>query len=119
MVIRQGDVLDVDLGRPVGSAPGYRRPAVVVQSDQFNRTRLATVVVVPVTSNLRRATMPGNVPLAKGEGNLRMPSVANVTQVVAIDRSQVIRRIGTLPRFSVREIVDGIALVLGADQLRG
>lgn len=117
MVMQQGDVLWVDLGAPVGSAPGYRRPAVLVQSDRFNRTRLATVVVVPITSNLRRAALPGNIQLARGEANLPRSSVANVTQIIAIDRSQVIRKLGALSRERVREIVNGITLMLGAHEL--
>ncbi len=70
MVVSQGDLFWVDLGEPVGSRPGFRRPFVVVQNDLFNRSRLSTVIVCAVTSNLRRAEAPGNVLLPKGAGNL-------------------------------------------------
>jgi mRNA interferase MazF len=110
--IRQGDIYWVDLGSPVGSEPAYRHPHVVVQSDVFNRSRLRTVIVCALTSNLRRAELPGNVLLAAGEANLPRPSVVNVTQVFTVDRSELVEQIGRLSRRRVREIVEGIHLVL-------
>lgn len=118
MVIRQGDVLWVDFGTPIGSAPGFRRPAVVVQSNMFNESQLATLAVVALTTNLRRESTPGNVRLARGEGNLTRPSIAVVTQVHTIDRQQVIRKVGSISKSRVQDVVDGIAVMLGADRIR-
>ncbi len=108
----QGEVYWIDLGSPVGSAPVSRHPHVVVQSDVYNRSRLRTVIVCALTSNLRRAAVPGNVLLAAGEANLPRPSVVNVTQVFTVDRSELVEPIGRLSRGRVREIVEGIRLVL-------
>lgn len=112
MVINQGDVYWVDLGDPTGSGPGYRHPHVVVQNNLFNRSQIKTVVVCALTSNLKRANAPGNVLLAKGEANLPKQSVVNVSQIFTIDKSQLDEYIGTLSPKRVREILDGIQLVL-------
>lgn len=111
MVINQGDIYWVDL-EPTGSGPGYRHPHVVVQNNLFNRSQIKTVVVCALTSNLKRANAPGNVLLAKGEGNLPKPSVVNVSQIFTVDKSQLDEYIGTLSPKRVREILDGIQLVL-------
>ena len=112
MVIGQGDVFWVELGDPVGSAPGYRHPHVVIQNNVFNHSRIGTVVVIALTSNLARAAAPGNVQLRKGEGGLPRPSVVNVSQIVTVDRSQLVQRIGTLSPQRVLEIVDGLLTVV-------
>jgi mRNA interferase MazF len=112
MVIGQGDVYWVDLGEPAGSEPGYRHPHVVVQNNLFNGSRIQTVVVVALTSNLRRAHVPGNVLLHKGEANLPRQSVVNVTQIFTVDKSQLDEFMGRLSPKRVREILDGIRLVL-------
>jgi mRNA interferase MazF len=88
------------------------RPFVVVQNNLFNRSRINTVVVCAVTSNLRRARDPGNVLLAPGEANLSGQSVINVSQVFTVDKGDLQHRIGTLDRERVREIVDGLRLLL-------
>ena len=111
-MIGQGDVFWVRLGRPSGSGPGYRHPHVVVQNNVFNRSRIATVLVCALTSNLKRAGAPGNVQLAKGEANLPKRSVVNVTQLVTVDKTDLVEKIGTLSRGRVEDILDGIALVL-------
>jgi mRNA interferase MazF len=111
-VIRQGDLFWVDLGEPSGSGPGLRRPFVVVQNDLFNRSRLATVIMCALTSNLRRAAAPGNVLLAKGEGNLSKDSVVSVTQLFTIDKGELTDRIGRLGNDRVADILRGIRLVL-------
>lgn len=111
MVIEQGDVFWVDLGEPSGSGPGYRHPHVVVQNNVFNRSRLSTVVVCVLTSNLKRAKVPGNVLLEKGEANLPKQSVVNVSQVFTVDKGDLVERISTLSRGRVRQILDGILLV--------
>jgi len=90
MVIRQGDIFWVDLETPSGSAPGYRHPHVVVQNNLFNQSKINTVVVCALTSNLKRAGAPGNVLLAKGEANLKKASVVNISQLVTVDKSDLI-----------------------------
>ena len=112
MVIRQGEIYWIDLGDPVGSGPGYRHPHVVVQNDVFNQSRISTVIVCALTSNLKRAAAPGNVELAVGEGGLAKPSVVIVSQVFTVDKSQLEEHIGTLSERRVRQILDGINLVL-------
>ena len=86
MVIAQGDVCWADLPDPVGSGPGFRRPVLVVQGDAFNRSRVATVVCVPLTSNLKWAEAPGNVELPAKSTGLSKDSVANVSQIVSLGR---------------------------------
>jgi len=112
MVVRQGDIYWVDLGTPVGSAPGYLHPYVVVQNNEFNNSGINTIVVCALTSNLNRASAPGNVLLAKGEGNLPKKSVVNVSQIYTVNRSQLNANIGTLSSERVRQILDGVSLVL-------
>ena len=111
-MIRQGDIYWVDLGEPIGSAPGFRHPHVVVQNDVFNGSRIHTVVVCALTSNLRRAEAPGNVLLTPGEANLSKQSVVNVAQIFTVDKRQLEEKIGSLSTLRVREILDGIRLVL-------
>jgi len=111
MVINQGDVFWVDLGEPAGSGPGYRHPHVVIQNNVFNRSRINTVVVCVLTSNLKRAQAPGNVLLEKGEANLPQLSVVNVSQIFTVDKRDLVEKIGTLSRQRVRQILDGIRLL--------
>jgi len=111
MVIRQGDVFWVDLGEPRGSAPGYRHPHVVIQNNLFNRSRINTVVVCAITSNLKRASAPGNVLLRKGEANLPKRSVVNVSQIFTVDKADLVEKIGTLSPERVRQILDGVRLL--------
>jgi mRNA interferase MazF len=112
MVINQGDLFWLDLGEPSGSGPGYLRPYVVIQNDLFNQSRIHTVVVCVITSNLRRADAPGNVLLDNGEGNLPKQSVVNVSQIYTVDKEELIEKIGTLSPARVREILDGVRLVI-------
>ena len=113
MVISQGEVWWADLPAPAGSGPGFRRPVVVVQGDALNRSRIATVVCVPLTSNLRWASAPGNVPLPARLTGLPKDSVANVSQIVTVDRDVLTERVGKLPRAKVELLLSGIAVVLG------
>jgi mRNA interferase MazF len=112
MVIRQGDIYWVDLEIPSGSEPGYRHPHVVVQNNLINQSRIHTVVVCQLTSNLKRAGLPGNILLEKKETNLSKDSVVNVTQILTVDKSRLGDYVSTLSRRRVREILDGIHLVL-------
>ena len=111
MVIQQGDIFWVELEDPIGSEPGYRHPHVVIQNNVFNRSRIRTVVVCALTSNLRRATAPGNVLLEPGEANLPRQSVVNISQIFTVDKSQLGEKIGTLPATRVRDILHGIRLL--------
>jgi len=111
MVIEQGDVFWIDLGDPTGSAPGYRHPHVVVQNNVFNRSRINTVVVCVITSNLKRAESPGNVPLGQGEANLPKLSVVNVSQLYTVDKADLVEKIGSLSPERVGQIVDGVRLL--------
>lgn len=110
-VILQGDVYWIDFGPTRGSAPAERHPCVVVQSDVFNRSRIATTVVCLVTSNLDRARAPGNVSLKKGDGNLPKESVVNVSQVLTVEKADLIERIGKLPASTVEAIRGGLQLL--------
>jgi len=112
MTFRQGDVCWADLGEPAGSGPGYRRPVVIFQNDAFNRSRIATVVVCLLTTNLRRAGSPGNVLLAGREANLPRRTVVNVTQVATIDKSALSGRIGSLSAGRLRQVLEGLYLLL-------
>lgn len=112
MVINQGDVFWVDLGELSGSEPGYRHPHMVIQNNVFNRSRISTVVMCALTSNLRRARAPGNVVLEKGEANLPRQSVVNVSQIFTVDKRDLEERIGTLSHRRTRQILDGVRLVI-------
>jgi mRNA interferase MazF len=112
MVINQGDIFWVDLDEPTGSGPGYRHPHVVIQNNVFNRSRISTVVVCALTSNLRRATSPGNVLLEPGEADLPKQSVVVVSQLFTVDKSQLSEHIGTLSKKRIRQILDGIKLLI-------
>jgi mRNA interferase MazF len=113
VVIAQGEVWWADLADPSGSEPGYRRPIVVVQGDAFNRSAIRSVVTVPLTSNLRWADAPGNVRLSSRSTGLPRDSVANVSQVVTLDRSILTERVGKIPRAKVSLLLSGIDIVLG------
>jgi mRNA interferase MazF len=113
VVIAQGDVWWADLAIPDGSAPGFRRPVVVVQGDAFNRSSIRTVVCVGVTSNLKWADAPGNVLLESRATGLRRRSVANVSQVVTLDKGDLTERAGRLPQAKLGLILAGIDVLLG------
>ncbi len=113
MVISQGDVCWAELPEPTGSSPGFRRPVVVVQGDALNRSRLATAVCVPLTSNLRWADAPGNVLLSAAMTGLPKDSVANATQIVALDRSLLEERTGRVSSAKLDLLLAGIDTVLG------
>jgi len=113
MVISQGEVWWADLPAPLGSGPGFRRPVAVVQGDALNRSRIATIVAVPLTSNLRWADAPGNVSLSSRLTGLPKDSVANVSQIVALDRDIFTERVAKLPRAKLELILAGIDVVLG------
>ena len=113
MVISQGDIWWADLAEPGGPEAGYRRPVVVIQGDAFNRSSIGTVVSVPLTSNLRWADAPGNVRLSARTSGLPRDSVANVSQIAAIDRALLTERVGKLSRAKVELLLSGLDVVLG------
>ena len=112
-MIQRGDVCWVDFGEPAGSEPGYRHPLVVVSDDSFNRSRIATVVGVVVTSNLQLLDAPGNVSLPAAEAGLPHDSVANVSQVVTIDKAELSEAVGAVGPATMERIDDGLRLALG------
>jgi mRNA interferase MazF len=112
MVIEQGDVVWVDLPRTQTSEPANRRPAVVLQHDRFNRSRISTTVVAAITSNLDLAAAPGNVRLRKGEAGLPRPSVVNVSQIATVDRSRLSAKLGRVSKERLREVWSGVCLVI-------
>jgi mRNA interferase MazF len=117
LTIRQGEVYWLDLGEPAGSGPGYRHPYLVVQSDLFNVSRIRTVVVCELTSNLQRAEAPGNILLRRGEGGLERASVVNVSQLYTVDKTDLVERIGALSQDRVAEIFTGLTLLLEPRQV--
>ncbi len=110
--MRRGEVWWADLSDPVGSGPGLRRPVLIIQANPFNESRIATIVVVIITSNLALADYPGNVRISKAESGLPKPSVVNVSQVVTLDRTLFTSRVKMLPSSSLLKINEGIRLVL-------
>lgn len=113
MVVGQGEVWWADLGVPAGLEPGFRRPVIVVQGDALNRSRLATVVCVPLTTNLRWADAPGNTLLTARVTGLPKDSVANASQLVTLDKTVLAERTGKLPRAKLDLILAGIDVILG------
>lgn len=109
--VRQGEVYWLSFGIPSGSGPGYRHPYVVIQNNVFNDSRINTVVVCGITSNLRRGKAMGNVLLEKREAGLPERSVVNVSQIFTVDKAALIERIGTVSPKRVRQILDGVRLL--------
>ena len=113
MRIRRGEIWWAELGEPRGSEPGFRRPVLVVQEDAYNESRLATVIVLSLTSDARYGEMPGNVQLSKEQSGLERDSIVNVTQVTTIDRSWLESRVGKLRKSVMDQVEYGLRLVLG------
>jgi mRNA interferase MazF len=112
VVIRRGDIWWAGLPEPEASEPGYRRPVLIVQSDEFNESRIGTVVAATLTTNLRLADAPGNVYVAAEETGLPRESVVNVSQLVTVDRSFLVERAGRVEDRVMLRVDDGIRLVL-------
>jgi len=113
VVVERGEVWWADLGEPDGSEPGYRRPVVIVQSDAFNRSRLRTVIAVVLTTNLRLLEAPGNVLIPGKTSGLPKDSVANVSQVITLDRDFLLERAGRFRGQPLKDLETGLRLVLG------
>lgn len=113
MVISQGEIWWADLREPVGSAPGYRRPVIVVQCDSMNHSRIGTTVCVPLTTNLKWASANGNVLFRAADSGLERDSVANVSQILAPDKKQLIDYVGFVDQRLLDRVLAGIDVVLG------
>ena len=113
LVMRRGEVWWASLPAPRGSEPGYRRPIVIVQSDEFNESRISTVIVAILTSNLRLAAAPGNFRLNRRETGLSRDSVLNLSQVLTVDKSFLTERVGTLSVRNMAAMDAGLKLVMG------
>ena len=113
MVVERGQVWWADLGDPGGSEPGFRRPILIVQDDAFNRSRLHTVIGVVLTTNMRLLDAPGNTLLPAKATGLPKDSVANVSQLVTVDRGFLLEPAGCLRGQALRDVEDGLRLVLG------
>jgi len=112
MVIHQGDIYWIELDEPEGSEPGYRHPHLIIQNNLFNQSKIRTVLVCPLTTNLKRAAAPGNVLLEEQEANLPKQSVINVSQLFTVDKSQLEEYVGTLSVQRFSQVLNGIRLVI-------
>ena len=110
--MERGEIWWAELPDPTASEPGFKRPVVIVQSNTFNRSRIRTIIAVVLTSNLRLAEAPGNVLIAASDSGLPKDSVANVSQVITVDRTFLTERCGRLPGHLIRSIDEGLRLVL-------
>lgn len=111
-MVSRGEIWWADLPEPVASEPGYRRPILIVQSDTFNQSRIATLLAVALSSNLKLAQAPGNVLLSRKATGLAKDSVANVSQVITVDKRFLTEQIGVLPAYLLGQVEDGLRLVL-------
>ena len=112
MVIHRGEIWWADLDEPHGSEPGYRRPVLIVQANAFNRSKISTVLVVAISSNLRLGDAQGNVRLTRRQSKLPRESVVNISQVLTLDRKFLAERIGRLPAKLLPVVDEGLRLVL-------
>ena len=112
MVVERGEIWWAELREPVGSEPGYIRPLVIVQSNDFNKSRLSTILALVLTSNLKLANAPGNVMLPKNRTGLPKDSIANVSQIITIDKHFLTDRIGNLPAGIMRQVDNGLRMAL-------
>ncbi|MCD6255537.1 MAG: type II toxin-antitoxin system PemK/MazF family toxin [Deltaproteobacteria bacterium] len=117
MVIKQGEIYWLDLGEPRGSEPAFLHPHIVVQNNLFNSSRINTVVVCALTSNLKRAKAPGNVLLEKGEANLPKRSIVNISQIYTVNKGDLIEKIGQVSERRMNEIIEGIKLLIEPREL--
>ena len=113
--MRQGEIYWIDFGTPQGSEPGFLRPAVIIQNNAFNRSRLPTTVICTLSSNLERAKAPGNVLLDPGEGHLPRQSVVMISQIFTVDESQLEEQIGEISPKRLRQVLDGVRLLTEQD----
>lgn len=110
--MKRGEVWWANLPEPTGSSPGFRRPVLIIQTDAFTRSRIRTVIAAAITSNMSLAAAPGNVALSRRGAGLNRKSVVNVSQIVTLDKQFLTERAGRLPAAKLREIDEGLGLVL-------
>jgi mRNA interferase MazF len=110
--MERGTVWWAELARPVASEPGYRRPVIIIQANSFNRSRIKTIMVLVATSNLRLADAPGNVSLPAVSTGLPKDSVANVSQVITVDKRFLVEECGRIPSVLMKAIDEGLRLSL-------
>jgi mRNA interferase MazF len=110
--MKRGDIWWANLPPPSGSGPGYRRPVLVVQSNAFNESKISTVLVAVITSNLALSAAPGNVRLSKSNRGLPKASVVNVSQLLTMDRGLLDKRVASLPARTMQRVDAGLKLVL-------
>jgi len=110
--MKRGEIWWADLPNPVGSGPGYKRPVLVVQANPFNASRISTVIVATITSNLALAEAPGNVRIGKSDSGLPQPSVVNVSQLITLDRAILSKKVKALPGATMDKVDAGLKLVL-------
>jgi mRNA interferase MazF len=110
--VNRGEVWWARLPEPFGSEPGFHRPVVIIQSDRFNYSRISTIIAAAISGNLRLRIAPGNVCLPRRTGGLNHDSVVNVSQLVTLDRGRLHKLMGHLPPVKLRELEDGLRLVL-------
>jgi mRNA interferase MazF len=110
--MKRGEIWWASLAEPTGSEPGYRRPVLIVQADEFNSSSIRTVICAAITSNLNLADAPGNVRLTPRTSGLTKASVVNVSQLLSVDRSRLTERVKRLDAQDMRQIDDGLRLVM-------
>jgi len=113
LIVKRGEVWWAALPEPAGSGPGLRRPVLILQSNPFNDSRISTVIVAVITSNLALAEAPGNVRLVRSDSGLSKASVVNVSQVLTLDRTLLSSRVKTLPGNAMQQVSEGLRQVLG------
>lgn len=111
----RGEIWWVDLGIPFGSEPGFQRPVLIVQNNAFNESKINTIIVVPLTTNLHLATAPGNSILKKEDTNLSKDSIVNVSQIVTIDRERFIKKVSEIKNKNMKKVEEGMKLVLSLE----
>ena len=110
--MRRGEIWWASLGEPQGSGPGYRRPVLIVQSNEFNESAIRTSICAAMTSNMRLADAPGNVRVTRRTSGLPQESVVNVSQLITLDKQRLTEKVGRLPAESLRDLEAGIRLML-------
>jgi mRNA interferase MazF len=109
--MRRGEIWWINLPELSGSEPGFRRPVLIIQADEFNQSRIRTVIAAVITSNISLVNAPGNVSLSKRSAGLGRESVINISQIITLDKSFLTKRIGNLPAVKMKEVENGLRLV--------
>lgn len=112
MVVERGEIWWANLGKPRGSSPGYKHPVIIIQSDYFNQTKINTLIAALITSNLSRAEMPGNIYLSERASGLGKESVINISQLITVDKADLLEFVGILSNKKMSQVDDGLRLVL-------